>query len=136
MSNPKGNQNLVKKDENGATEVVAAKSTVAMPSGFGEPTITRPEYLFTAPRGGTIVARIALPTGGVVLDTAVWKGKDGKIGIRLPQYVACKSDDALIALDAALRDRLAIWAKTAPPMPTQTRGANAASGTAAGIDGL
>ena len=42
------------------------------------------------------------------------KGKDGKVAIRLPQYVACKSDDALLQLDKGLRDRLAIWAKSAP----------------------
>lgn len=122
------------KDQDGQT--VAEKSNVKLPEGFGEPTITRPEFLYTAPKGGTIVARLALPVGPLVVDLAVWKGKDGKVSIRLPQYVACKSDDALIMLDKGLRDRLSIWAKSAPPMPTQSRGASGSSNSADAIEGL
>lgn len=130
---PNAGANL--KGKNG--ETVATVFGNKMPEGFGEPVITRPEYLYTSKNGGTIVARLALPVGSdLQLDCAVWRSSKG-IAIRLPQYVTVKNDDTLIALDKAMRERLTVWAKNAPPMPTETRnGAGNGSVSVSDIAGL
>lgn len=134
MAKENTNAGATLKGKDGETVAVVFKES--MPEGFGEPKITRPEFLYTSKNGGTIVARLALPVGSELqLDCAVWRSSKG-IRIALPQYVTVKSDDVLIALDKAMRERLTVWAKTAPPMPTETRGNGTAATTAGDIAGL